>query len=292
VVFDKQGNLYGTTSVGGAFNSGTVFMISSYGTETVLYSFTGGADGAVPYDGLIFDRHGNLYGTTAGGGAFGQGTVFKMPSSGGETVLYSFTGGADGGGPLAGVVLGPHGDLYGTTYGGGLACLGVSGGCGVVFAVTPSGSETVLHEFVENEVDGFSPYSGVVLDHGGNLYGTTKLGGEADRGTIFEAYQSGGETVLFGFVVSELGYTPTGNLVLDKSGNVYGTALYSEPGCGVIFEMSPPDGYQVLYIFGFNRPGDGCNPYAGVIFGAKGSLYGTTTYGGISNKGAVYELIP
>lgn len=128
--------LYGTTSDGGASGYGVVFMLDvAAGTETVLHSFTGGADGANPYAGLIRDPAGNVYGTTVNGGASGKGVVFRVDTSGNETTLYSFTGGADGANPYAGLLRDSKGRLYGTTYGGGsTAC---SGGCGVVFQLIP-----------------------------------------------------------------------------------------------------------------------------------------------------------
>ena len=135
LVRDTKGNLYGTTEWGGAFNAGTVFEITKAGAEKVLYSFNGPPDGWQPFAGLVRDTAGNLYGTTAFGGAYGYGTVFKIAPSGTETVLYNFTGGADGANPWAGLVRDKQGNLYGTTaYGGNINC---SGGCGVVFKVTP-----------------------------------------------------------------------------------------------------------------------------------------------------------
>jgi uncharacterized repeat protein (TIGR03803 family) len=290
LVFDKLGNLYGTTSAGGTSGAGTVFKMSSSGTETVLYNFTGGADGAIPFAGVILDKEGNLYGTTGVGGTFGAGTVFEISSSGTETVLYSFTGGADGNTPLAGLVRDRQGNLYGTTTEGGFTCIGGSGGdgCGVVFEVTPSGSETVLHAFTGDVADGITPGFGSLTT---NLYGTTWFGGENDRGTVFGA---GGDTVVYSFSESPSGYVPDGTMILDNSGNLYGTAVYSSANgaCGSVFELSPSSGFQVLYGFNPDFHTDGCNPYGGVVFGAKGNLYGTTSRGGIYGKGTVFLLTP
>jgi uncharacterized repeat protein (TIGR03803 family) len=293
LVFDKLGNLYGTTSGGGTFNSGTVFEITSSGTEAVLYAFTGGADGSTPYAGLVFDKLGNLYGTTFVGGTFNSGTVFKLSPSRVETVLYSFTGGADGNGPIAGLVLDPSGNLYGTTPAGGMSCLGGSGsGCGVVFEVT-SGSEKVLHSFTGDVVDGLLPSYGSLARAGARLYGTTWQGGQNDRGTVYEVNTSGGETVLFSFLVGVTGYTPNGTLIFDKYGNLYGTTVNSGTpgGCGAIFEISPSAGFLILYDFTINRP-DGCNPYGGLVRDTKGNLYGTTANGGTFGKGTLFELTP
>ena len=180
LIRDSAGNLYGTTNGGGASGAGVVFKLDTSGHETVLYSFTGGADGGYPLAGVIRDSAGNFYGTTNGGGASGAGVVFKIDTSGNETALYSFTGGADGGFPLW-VVLARDsaGDLYGTTAGGGTA------GAGVVFKVDASGQETVLHSFTGGS-DGGTPFVGVVLGPDGNLYGNTAFGGQTNAGVVFE----------------------------------------------------------------------------------------------------------
>jgi uncharacterized repeat protein (TIGR03803 family) len=177
VVRDADGNLYGTTINGGLPGAtcmfraipgcGTVFMLSKEGKFTVLYSFTGGADGASSQATLVMDSLGRLYGTTVFGGAFGAGTVFMVDGER-ETVLYSFTGGTDGAEPFAGVVRDGAGNLYGTTLQGGSA----ENPAGTVFEVTPSGLETVLHSFNEDEEAGQFPlYGGLGLDAAGNLYG-------------------------------------------------------------------------------------------------------------------------
>lgn len=179
VIFDSKGNLYGTASGGGTSGAGVVFKIAS-GNETALYTFTGGADGGTPLGNLILDSAGNLYGTTNVGGVDGAGVVFKVDPSGNETVLYTFTGGSDGGYPAWVVLaLDSDGNLYGTTSGGGAS------NAGVVFKVNPSGHETVLYSFTGG-VDGDSPYTGVVRDAGGNLYGATDFGGASGAGVVFE----------------------------------------------------------------------------------------------------------
>ena len=151
LIQDPAGNLYGTTSNGGADGAGVVFKLDRRGNETVLYSFTGGTDGGYPYAGVIEDWVGNLYGTTSSGGAAGAGVVFKLDRRGNETVLYSFTGGADGGYPYAGLIEDWAGNLYGTT------CCGGTAGAGVTFKVDQTGNETVLHSFTYGS-DGGYPY--------------------------------------------------------------------------------------------------------------------------------------
>ena len=192
LIEDAQANLYGTTSEGGNsacyYGCGTVFKLAATGQETVLYAFTGAGDGGLPYAGLLQDAQGNLYGTTIGGGASSNGTVFKVTPAGAETVLHSFTGtGGDGASPNAGLVLGAHSNLYGTTsYGGDLACDPNGPGCGNVFRVSTTGKETPLYNFTGAGGDGAFPYAGVLRDAQGNLYGTTYSGGANGFGMVFK----------------------------------------------------------------------------------------------------------
>jgi uncharacterized repeat protein (TIGR03803 family) len=178
LIRDAAGNLYGTTVHGGqAGNGGTVFKLDPAGNETVLYSFRKETDGRLPEAPLIVDAAGNFYGTTmkGGSGKTHSGTVFKLDPQGNETVLYSFTGGSDGGLPVSGLVMDSAGNLYGTTPWGGVNdCEGV--GCGVVFKVDPAGHQTVLHAFTGG-TDGWSPQAGLAIDANGNLYGTAIYGG-------------------------------------------------------------------------------------------------------------------
>jgi uncharacterized repeat protein (TIGR03803 family) len=252
LVVDAQGDIFGTTSMGGAFDSGTIFEVTPPRTESVLYNFTGGADGFHPYGGLIRDSQGNYYGTTFQGGIagsgcnFGCGVVFKLAADGTETVLYDFTGGTDGSGPLAGLVLDGQGNLYGTTVGGGnLTCSGT--GCGVVFKIAAAGGETVLYSFL-GASDGAHPQSSLILDGQGNLYGTAYEGGGSNCngygcGTVFEVSATGEETVLYRFTGGTDGGTPLAGLVMDGQGNLYGTTESGGSGCvsgcGVIFKITP-----------------------------------------------------
>ena len=249
LTMDASGNLYGTTSVGGSSDAGTVYKVDSTGKETVLYSFTGGTDGAYPYGDLVRDGVGNLYGTTEYGGSSNQGTVFRVNANGEESVLYSFTGGADGGSPLAGLVRDQEGNLYGTTFYGG-------SGNGVVFKLGPRGRETVLHRFT-GPPDGRLPGAGLLRDSSGNLYGTTEEGGDSNClegfgcGTIFKVDTKGKETVLYRFTGFPDGELPLAALIMDTSGNLYGTTGYggysNSPctdgshisGCGVVFKLTP-----------------------------------------------------
>lgn len=284
LVRDPKGNFYGTTESGGPFNSGVVYKMDTKGNETVLYSFTGGADGAYPQGGVILDTAGNLYGTTFSGGPSGAGVVFKLDPTGHETVLHGFSGGADGANPTSGVILDSFGNLYGTTYYGGTVW-------GTVFKLDPNGHETVLWSFTGGN-DGAEPAGGLVRDSAGNLYGTTTFGGKAGfAGVVFKLTPQGSQTVLYNFSDGLDGGRPEATLVLDQAGNLYGTT-YEGGGrqAGTVFKVDPTGHQSVLYTF--SDGADGGFPAAGVIQDSAGNLYGTTTSGGGTAlwAGVVYKL--
>lgn len=314
LVFDKAGNLYGTSELGGTNNQGTIFEISPSAngtwTETVLYNFTGASDGGQPYGSLVFDTAGNLYGTTNFGGSsncnMGCGTVFELtPGSGQwtETVLYTFSGGSDGREPSARLRLDAVGNLYGTTLLGGDIGSACSSGCGTVFKLTHGSSgwnESVLYAF-QGGSDGASPYDGLTFDPAGNLYGTTYGGGSSASGTIFKLTQGSNgwtETILHSFTGGHDGKYPFGDLILDATGNLYGTAFQGGSGFGVVYELSfsTNGGWhdRVLHSF-YNTPAG--NPVAGLVMDTAGNLYGTTMLG-VTNTacgggcGALFELTP
>jgi len=250
LVMDSAGNLYGTTTLGGADGWGIVFKVTQTKTETLLYSFTGGADGGQPDSGVIVDAKGNLYGTTVYGGAAGDGVVFELTASGSENVLHTFEGGLDGAYPSSGLITDGQGNLYGTTEsGGGSGCGGT--GCGTVFKVTPAGVETILYSFAGGS-DGAEPGGGLLFDNNGNLYGTTLEGGgsgcEGDGcGTVFKLTPGGEESILYSFVGGADGANPLSSLVLDNQGNFYGIAAgghssycpYNGGACGVLYKVAP-----------------------------------------------------
>jgi uncharacterized repeat protein (TIGR03803 family) len=248
MVFDEKGNMYGTTFWGGNGGDGVVFKLTPEGKETVLYNFcvqSRCADGQHPAAGLIFDKNGNLYGTTRYGGVDGDGVVFKLTPKGKETVLYSFCAQqncADGADPLAGLVFDQKGNLYGTTYWGGTS---YKDG-GVVFKLTPKGKETVLYSFCaqQNCADGEQPYAGLVLDQKGNLYGTTSVGGAGQEGVVFKLTPKGKETVLHSFpeCVTHCtdGEVPLAGVIFDQKGNLYGTTQQGGAyGGGIVFKLTP-----------------------------------------------------
>jgi uncharacterized repeat protein (TIGR03803 family) len=281
VISDSAGNLYGTTYAGGAGSSGVVFKLDTSGNETVLYSFTGGADGANPYASVISDSAGNLYGTTFSGGTAGWGVVFKLDTSGNETVLHSFASGTDGANPT-GVIRDSVGDIYGTTIYGGPSR------AGVVYRVSKAGTETALYSFTGG-TDGMGSYAGVVRDSAGNLYGTTAYGGAAGVGVAFKLDTSGVQTLLFSFPQSAGGFGPNSGVIRDSAGDLYGTTpLGGTVGAGAVYKLDPAGHETVLY--SFTGGADGNNPNSGVVRDSAGNLYGTTFTGGTAGAGLVYKL--
>jgi uncharacterized repeat protein (TIGR03803 family) len=247
LVQGSDGNFYGTTGGGGANGNGTVFRVTPSGSLTNLWSFTGNSDGADPAAGLVQGSDGNFYGTTGGGGANGNGTVFRIAPSGSLTNLWSFTVGSDGDWPGA-LVQGSDGNFYGTTYDGGAY------GWGTVFRITPSGSLTALWSFTGGN-DGGLPVAGLVQGSDGNFYGTTGGGGANGNGTVFRVTPSGSLTNLWSFTGCSDGASPAAGLVQGSDGNFYGTTEGSGSGPsanGTVFKLiisrtittssSPPDG--------------------------------------------------
>jgi len=317
LIMDKDGALYGTTSVGGDgggsacayYNGcGTVFKLTpgKHGwTESVLYNFQGGAqnDGAGPEGGLLMTKSGALIGTTAGGGAInGRGTVFKLTPSGStysQTILHTFTGDPDGAGPLDALISDSSGNLYGTTFFGGIRYHRCGArrndGCGTVFKLTPSGSTylySVIHRFKGTGMDGVHPISGLLLGPNDVLYGLTTEGGTLYGGTVFELVRKGSryrEKLLHSFGGGGGdGETPQDvpGLIADRSGNLYGTTASggASGGYGTVFKLAPSgSGFteSVLYTFQ-GYPSDGEHPYGGLIFDSKGNLLGPTFNGGSS----------
>ncbi len=282
LVRDEVGNLYGTTNAGGAYGWGEVFKLGVRGRLTVLYSFTLGADGAEPDEGVVRDTSGNLYGTTSFGGRNGNGTVFKLEPSGRETVLHSFKGRPDGKFPTGILILDSQGNLYGVTLVGGTY------DAGTAFTVDPDGKETVLYSF-DGGADG-KPFGGLVMDSEGNLYGTTVTGGTFGGGTVFTLDLDGHKTVLHNFGGPD-GEQPNGSLMWDAAGNLYGCTFYGGAfGQGTVFKLEPDGVETVLYSFGGGA--DGGHPAAGLTGDPAGNLYGTTSEGGAHSWGTVFAVDP
>ncbi len=353
VTLDPAGNLYGTTTSGGSSNCGVLYRLDTQGHETTLHSFGANGDGCYPAAAVIFDGAGNIYGTTVGSkNTFDAGVIYKVDTNGKETVLYAFTGGADGGYPYSGVTLDAQGDLYGTTAYGG------SSGSGVVYRLSPSGQETVLDNLPAPAAQPPAiAAAAVALGANGNLFSTSETGGTAELGFVFELTPAGQQTTLFNFPASSTarGSNPSSGVVLGKSGSLFGTTTRGGPTapgrldnpCGVVYELTPAGQEKIIYSFtggvsgcdlsGLLReatgnlygtafsdgPGgastnsdlglvymldptgnetvlysfqggtsDGAGPTGGLIRDAAGNFYGTTEAGGAENSGVVYKLDP
>jgi uncharacterized repeat protein (TIGR03803 family) len=289
---DAGGNLYGTANYAGKDNAGVVFEVSppktkgGNWTETVLYTFTGGADGQYPYESLVRDAAGNLYSTTQYGGTAGLGVVFKLSPNGTETVLHSFTGGgSDGALPYGGLFRDKAGNLYGTTESGGTANLGV------VFKISPAGKETVLHTFTGATNDGGEPSSaGFYMDAKHNLYSVTSHGGTSNEGVLYKLSPKRKLTVLHSFTAGTTdGCYPYGTPAVDVHGNMYGgTGGCGTSNLGVVWKVSKNGAETILH--NFAGASDGQSPLAGVIVDAAGNIYGTANTGGASGFGTAFEV--
>jgi uncharacterized repeat protein (TIGR03803 family) len=283
LVQDSAGNIYGVTSIGGAGNAGTIFKIDTSGVETVLYSFTGGADGSAPLAGLFRDPEGNLYGTTeTGGDAHCRcGTVFKLDTTNTLTVLHQFTGQPDGALPdWSSILISVDGELYSTTTYGGKGCEPF--GCGVIFKISKTGVEKVVYRF--NGTNGASPVS-LIRDASGHLYGSTSQS-TSGGGSIFQLDPSGsGFSTLHAFNGGADGSDPHGRLTRDVNGNIHGVTGYSAStptcfgtGCGVLFRIDASGKETVVHTF--LGGSDGRQPVAGLL-DVSGALYGTAVNGGV-----------
>lgn len=241
LVLDKEGNLYGTTGLGGANGYGTIFRYSADGTLTTLYSFRGGNDGGMPLADLISDNKVNLYGTASQGGTYGAGTVFKFTSGGKFKVLHTFKGGrSDGAYPEFGLTRDAAGNLYGTTaLGGNQRCYweDFGYGCAIIFKIDPSGKETILYEF-QGRSDGGWP-SGLALDAKGNLLGVSRSPSSKHQGAVFALAPDGAFSILHNISYTLDGCEPYDSPILDGSGNLYGTMAYcGSNSYGTVFKVS------------------------------------------------------
>jgi uncharacterized repeat protein (TIGR03803 family) len=297
LVFDGAGNLYGTTTQGGDFNAGTVFELSPSGgawTKTVLYSFTGFADGLNPYGGVAIDAQGNLYGSTTAGGVGGLcaedgcGVVFKLTRNGGaytHSVLHDFTGGNDGWGVGGQPALDAAGNVYGTTPNGG------ANGIGVVYRLSPRAGGTyafrVIHAFTGGDDGGTGSLGRLLVDRNGrNLYGIATVGGAHGAGTAYRMRRLPNERwtfqTLYAFQGAPDAGFPYGGLSADAAGNLYGTTYYDGAnGYGTVYQLSRNGGVWTERVLHSFRGGiDGNNPSTNLVFDARGNLYGTTAEGG------------
>ena len=336
LTLDAKGNVYGVTFGGGNLTycggqgCGVVYELSpttsGFWTETVLYAFTGLADGGNPGGGVIFDSKGNLYGVTEGGGisncngSQSCGVVFMLsPTSTGwkDTTLYTFTGGADGGEPSGLLTLDANDNVYGTAgEGGNTAC---RYGCGTIFRLTrvADGTWSFSRLYAFDGTKGQGPDEALVFDQAGNIYGATNLGGKSANnsqycpfvtcGTVYELVRQSNGTwrhvLLHAFTGYPDGSSPySGGVTLDAAGNVYGTAAYGgpqtcdftydTPGCGTAFKLSPVSGGGWIFnrIFGFDGD-DGDTPNGSLVLDSSGNLWGTSV-NGFDGYGNIFELSP
>jgi uncharacterized repeat protein (TIGR03803 family) len=281
---DSAGTLYGTTSFGGSTGFGTVFKIDGTDAESVIHSFGSGTDGSEPECVPVIDSSGNIFGTTQAGGTYGDGTVFELTSDGGENVIYFDA--SNGAQPLGGLIMDSSGNLYGTTSEGGTY------GHGTVFEVLAAwGSIDTLYSFT-GQNDGSNPAAALLIDAGGDLYGTTEYGGSYGAGTVFELSKNGQESVLYSFTGGSDGANPVAHLTRDSAGHLYSTTMQGGAvGSGTVFKLTESGKETVLSSLG-NYYGN--YPYGGVILDRKGDLYGTTQTGGSGgcsgDCGVVFKL--
>jgi uncharacterized repeat protein (TIGR03803 family) len=301
LVQGSDGNLYGTTSDGGAHGYGTVFRITTDGSLTTLLSFEGyfGTNGWGPVAGLVEARDGWFYGTASSGGVrartdnVGMGTVYRVSRNGAWKTLFYFTG-TNGEFPASPLLLGRDGSLYGTTPNGGSAYAKgpPEHGDGTVFKITTNGRFTTLVSFTGT--DGANPYSGLVQASDGRLYGTTKTGGTGGRGTIYRLTTNGLFTSLFSFNGTN-GTWPIATLVQGRDGYLYGTTCSGglgyngtpSYGNGTVFRISTNGVFTTLFYF---ESTNGVNPCGALVQGKDGNFYGTAAYGGAYNEGTIFRF--
>jgi uncharacterized repeat protein (TIGR03803 family) len=323
-----DGLFYGTTAEGGAHGTGTVFKITTAGTLTTIYNFTGGADGSDPRAGVIQASDGLFYGTTFGGGA-GFGTVYQVSSNGAFTTVYTFTGGIDGAFPGMRLVQGNDGLFYGTTTAGGV------NGTGSVFTVSSVGTFNTLFSF--NSTNGANPAAALVQGSDSNFYGTTFIGGTNNDGTVFQITPAGTLTTLFEFSGNTNGDFPEAQMIQGSDGLFYGTTSDGSRGDGTVFKISSAGTFTTLHnfsggegkdsrgvlvqgidsffygmtlgggfrfgtvyqvtsnsvftpVYSFNGGTLGGFPYAGLIQGSDSNFYGTTGFGGAGLHGTVFKM--
>jgi uncharacterized repeat protein (TIGR03803 family) len=270
-----DGNLYGLAEVGGAFGFGEVFRITpSTGMYTLVHAFTGWLDGGNPGGSapLTVGADGSLYGTTSNGGAYAQGTIFRLSLDGTLTTLYAVAAGPEGANPRAALVQASDGNFYGTTQNGGLY------DHGTIFRMTPSGATTTLYTFTGGQ-DGGYPTASLIQGSDGNLYGTTSLNGAYNAGTVFQVSTSGVLRTYHAFAGGADGAYPKAELTQGRDGSFYGTTYGGGvSGHGTVFRMAPDGAVTVLHAFAGDA--DGAEPVAGLVQTADGTVYGTASTDG------------
>jgi len=292
LVEGADGFLYGTTEYGGDYGAGTAFNVTLDGELASLHSFSGLADGRNPYAALLHGADGNFYGTAQGGGLYDEGTIVRLTPDGVLESLYYFRGDASGGAPVAALVQGADGSIYGTTPNGG------SNNCGSVFKLLPDGRLTNLYSF-RSDAGSFPPapnhtVAALVQGADGAFYGTTKhstLMGVPVEGAIFKLTTNGVFTSLYAFnaFVPSDGWFPEASLIQGADGNFYGTTYGGGVNrLGTVFRVTPAGVMTTLVSFdGFDT---GAHPMSALVTGTNGSFYGTTTDAGLGGHGTVFRL--
>lgn len=284
VVQGIDGNLYGTSPHGGENDNGTIFTVTTNGALTTLFKFNG-SNGAGPRAGLCEGSDGYFYGSTGQGGTYGAGLIFRITHDGNFAPLISFDG-TNGSGSMTSLMQASNGNFYGTTQYGG------TNRFGTVFSMTMSGMLTTLAEF--NRTNGYTPWGGRLVEGSdGNLYGTTLFGGEHDFGTVFKMTPTGQLTTLISFNGTNGGY-PYAGLIQGSAGNFYGVTSQFRPGenifpnRGTVFKITADGVFSTVATFNGNN---GAYPWAALVQGRDGNLYGTTRQGGTNNLGTVFRIV-
>jgi uncharacterized repeat protein (TIGR03803 family) len=284
VTFDSDGNLYGTTYIGGTANQGTIFKIDVHGTETLLHSFDGAAGGGFVAAGVTLDEStGDLYGVTKVGGMFGQGALYRLAANGTFFLLHAFDNAHDGASPQWRMIRDAQGNLYGVAASGG------TGGYGTLFEYSKDGVFSVLHNFDSSAA---SPSGRLAQDKKGNFYGVDSFGGTSTNcssgcGTVYKLAPNGAFTILYSFMDGADGRGPVGGLTIDTKGNLYGTAGFDGSGNGgTVFELSAKGKFTTLFSFNVNN---GRNS-SGEVLMIKNDLYVTAFTGGANNLGTVVKI--
>ena len=283
VTFDADGNLFGTTYSGGASGNGTVYeVVKGSGATITIASFTG-ANGSNPYSGVTFDKSGNLFGTTQGGGASSKGTVYEIvKGSGTITVLDSFNG-TNGSLPTGDLTFDSAGNLFGTSRSGGAA----SGG--TIYEIAKGGSKIITLASFTN-VSGINPFGGITFDSAGNLFGAAAGGGTANSGTVFELVKGGTTVSALDSFTGSNGLYAFGGVTFDAGGNLFGTTNQggTAGGGGTVYEIAKGT-TKIRNLVSF----DGIvanGPDSAVTFDGAGNLFGTTPSGGSSKYGTVFKI--
>jgi uncharacterized repeat protein (TIGR03803 family) len=297
-----DGNFYGLTGGGGQYSAGTAFRVSPAGAFTSLHAFDGAKEGKYAYLGtLARASDGNFYGAMSEGGASGLGTIFRMTPTGQVTVLHAFAGGLnDGATPRGGLTAASDGKLYGTTVCGGVKTK--TAGCGgTLYRIDPAtGAFSLVSRFGPTDAPQAAP-----VELNGFLYGTTSAGGDTQHGSIYKITLAAPRTFttlhsfaggVRGSPANQDGAVPTGRLLVASDGNLYGTtsmggsnASIDPNGDGIIFRLTPAGAFTVVHTFGASAS-DSARPFAGLVQGTDGSLYGTAHNGAYQSEGTVFKI--